>query len=113
MRREGTIGAATFLAFAAVVGFSVQTGPKPAESGRADRTATSKRSKPSITRGATREDRPGCGSLREQIEEFLGVERLTLPEQCYERDDPRRNQLQQDLTDRTAHVKFVIALLPD
>jgi hypothetical protein len=115
MKREGTIGAAAFLAIAAVVGFTVQTGPKPAESSSANRAATAKRSKPSPTKGTTFEDLPGCSSLREQLEDFLEIpeKKLVLPAQCYEKDDPTQNKTTPNLADKTERLKFVIALLPD
>jgi hypothetical protein len=55
MKKEGTIGAATFLAIAAVVGVSLQTGPKQEGSGRPDKNITIKRSKPSLTKNITHE----------------------------------------------------------
>jgi hypothetical protein len=115
MKREGTIGAAAFLAIAAVVGFTVQTGPKPAGNSGADRAATAKRAKPTATKGAAREDLPGCGSLREQLEDFLEIKpnELILPKECYEKDDPAQNKTTPNITDKTAQLKFVIALLPD
>jgi hypothetical protein len=112
MKREGTIGAATFLAIVAMVGFSVQTGPKQAESGRASGITATKRSKPSTTRGVALEYMPGCGSLRDELQEFLDIDGLMLPAQCYETGGPGRSQ-PQDLTDKTSHLKFVVVLLPD
>jgi hypothetical protein len=115
MKREGTIGAAAFLAIAAVVGFTVQTGPKPVGNSGADRAATAKRAKPSPTKGAAHEDLPGCGSLREQLEDFLEIKanELILPKECYEKGDATQNKTTPNLADKTAQLKFVIALLPD
>src|SRR5712692_10364261 len=113
MKREGTIGAATFLAIAAMVGVSLQTGPRQEGSGRADQNSSMKRSKPSITNHVTRQLSSGCGSLQEQLEEFLGIKELIAPEQCYEPGDAGPKEPQQDLTRKTSQLKFVIALLPD
>ena len=60
MKREGTIGVAALLAIAAVAGFSLQTGPKPEESGSTDRSSAIRRSKPTPTKSETRKERPGC-----------------------------------------------------
>ena len=87
MKREGTIGAATFLAIAAAVGFSVQTGPKPAESNRAEQKSTIRRSKPSAAKAVTHEHLPACTGLKEELEDFLEIGDLILPEQCYKRGD--------------------------
>src|SRR5260370_25095 len=111
MKREGTIGAAAFLAIAAVVGVSLQTGPKQEGSGRADRSSAIKRSKPSITKKATHQLGSGCGSLEEQLEEFLNIEGLVAPKECYEPGYTPGPQ--KDLTQKTSQLKFVIALLPD
>ena len=111
MKREGTI-AATFLAIAAVVGFSLQTGPKPEESGRVDRSGEIKRSKPALTKSATK-DMPGCSSLQSELQDFLDIKKLNFPEQCLAPSDPPVKQTQQDLTSKTSQLKFVIAILPD
>jgi hypothetical protein len=113
MKREGTIGAAAFLAIAAAVGISLQTGPKPAETSSAVQNSAAKRSKKAPTTGEAFELKPGCGSLKEQLEDFLEIQNLLLPENCYEKNDPALKQPSQDLTDRTSSLKFVIALLPD
>jgi len=111
MKREGTIGAAAFLAIAAVVGVSLQTGPKQEGTGRADQSGAIKRSKPSITKKATHQLGSGCGSLKEQLEEFLNIEGLVAPKECYEPGYTPGPQ--KDLTQKTSQLKFVIALLPD
>jgi hypothetical protein len=111
VKKEGTIGAATFLAIAAVVGVSLQSGPKPEGSGKTDQNIAIKRSKPSLTKKATREYLPGCSSLEEELEDFLEIKELIPPEQCYLPTDRPQSKLPQDL--QTAHLKFVIALLPD
>jgi len=64
MKREGTIGAATFLALAAVVGFSLQSGPKQEAGGRADPGSAIKRSKPAVTKAGTHEYLPGCSDWK-------------------------------------------------
>ena len=48
MKREGTIGAATFLALAAVVGFSLQSGPKQEVGGKSEVASAMKRTKPAV-----------------------------------------------------------------
>jgi hypothetical protein len=111
MKREGTI-AATFLAIAAVVGFSLQTGPKPEESGRVDRSGEIKRSKPALTKSATK-DLPGCSSLQSELQDFLEIKKLNFPDQCLAPSDPPVKQTQPDLTSKTSQLKFVIAILPD
>src|SRR5713226_1585961 len=111
MKREGTIGAATLLAIAAVVGVSLQTGPKQEGSGRADRSGAIKRSKPSITKNEPRKLSSGCSRLQEQLEEFLEIKDLAAPKQCYARGYTPKTQ--EGLTQKTSHLKFVIALLPD
>ena len=113
MKREGTIGVAALLAIAAVAGFSLQTGPKPEETGSTDRSGAVRRSKPAPTKSETRKERPGCGSLQQELEEFLDVKGLILPEECYEPGDAPRKELQPDVIERSSQLKFVIATLPD
>ena len=111
MKREGTIGAAAFLAIAAMVGVSLQTGPKQEGSRRAERSGAIKRSKPSLTKKVTHQLRSGCTSLQEQLEEFLDIKELVAPEECYESGHTPKTQ--GGLTQKASHLKFVIALLPD
>ena len=113
MKKEGTIGAAAFLAIAAMVGYSVQTGPKPAETSGVYRNGPGKHAKPTPAKVAPHELKPGCDSLKDQLADFLESEDLAVPDNCYEKDDPARNQSHQDPTDKTSQLKFVIALLPD
>src|SRR5713101_9719428 len=113
MKREGTIGVAALLAIAAVAGFSLQTGPRPEETGSTDRSGAVRRSKPAPTKSETRKERPGCGSLQEELEEFLDVKGLILPEECYEPGDAPRKELQPDVIEKSSRLKFVIATLPD
>jgi hypothetical protein len=113
MKREGTIGAAAFLALAAVVGISVQQGPKPAESGRTDRGAETKRAKPPITTKETDNIKPGCRSLQGELREFLRVDTLALPPHCYEGGGTGSDKSPRDLSKTTSELKFVIAMMPD
>jgi hypothetical protein len=113
MKREGTIGAATLLAIAAVVGVSVQTGPKQSESGGTGRTAEAKRARPSIEKHDTHKEMPGCTSLQEALGDFLAVENLPLPGPCYETGVAPPDQHPENLTNKTSRLKFVIALMPD
>ncbi|SRR6266436_438378 len=113
MKREATIGAATFLAIAAVVGYSWQSGSKQGVSGRPDQNGAIKRSKPAVKKGARPEYLPGCNSLEEQLEAFLDLKELTPPEQCYESGKPPGNKSPQELIQKTSQLKFVIAILPD
>ena len=69
MKKEGTLGAATLLAIAAVVGFSVQTGQKSAEGGRPDASAATKKSV--IKKQKAPKAGPGCGSLLDELQVFV------------------------------------------
>lgn len=111
MKREGTIGAATLLAIAAVVGVSLQTGPKP--DSKANQTSPLKRSKPSVEKTKTGEVRPGCSDLKDEFEEFLEVKELVAPGPCYKPGEAPGTKYAEDLTQKTSHLKFVIATLPD
>jgi hypothetical protein len=112
MKKEGTIGAATFLAIAAVVGVSLQTGPKQGENNRTGRTVESKRAKPSIAKHDTHK-LPGCDSLQEELEEFLSIEDLPTPKICFEPGEAPYEKLPHSLSEKTSNLRFVIALLPD
>jgi hypothetical protein len=109
MKKEGTIGAATFLAIAAIVGVSLQTGPKQEGSGRPDQNSAIRRSKPSITKNEPHKLSSGCSSLQEHLKDFLKIK--VAPKECYEPGSAPEPQ--QDLTQKTSQLKFVIALLPD
>ena len=112
-KREGTIGAAAVLAIAAVVGYSVQTGSRPSESG-GERGSVTKRSKPSLkTTKTSRDLNPGCDSLEEQLKNFLDVDALPVPTRCYDDTDPRRSHPPASVGDKTSEVKFIVATLPD
>jgi hypothetical protein len=112
MKREATIGAAALLAITAVVGVSLQTGPKQEGGGRADQTSATKRSKRSITKKVTHQLGSGCSNLEELLEEFLDIKELAAPGPCYAPGDipPREPE---DMIRKTSQLKFVIALLPD
>jgi len=112
MKREGTIGAVTFLALAAVVGFSLQSGPKQEVSGRADQAGAIKRSRPAVRKAVSPEYLPGCSSLEEAFEEFLEIDELSPPRQCYE-PGATPGKSRQEVAQKTSQLKFVIALLPD
>lgn len=112
MKREGTIGAAAFLAIAAAVGFSLQSGSRHQGSSLVDQSSATRQLKPSLIRSEAQKLRPGCSILQEEIKGFVEVKDLILPDQCYESGDMPRKE-PQDLTDKTSYLKFVIALLPD
>ena len=113
IKKEGTIGAAAFLAMAAVVGYTVQTGPKPMENGAASRAAESKRAKPAVSK--TDEDAvlPGCRSLQDELKEFLAIKTLALLPTCYADSKTGTETSPADLSSTSSDLKFVIALLPD
>jgi len=113
MKKEATIGAATLLALAAVVGVSVQTSPKQSENIRAERTAESKRSRPSVENSRTQSELPGCASLQEELEDFLAIENLSAPRTCYESGKVPEGQPSPDFSSKPLGLKFIIALMPD
>jgi hypothetical protein len=113
MKKEGTIGAAAFLAIATVVGFSLQSGPKQGVSGRDGQIAHVKRAMPA---SKTRERPglvPGCRNIEEQLQEFLETKRPIAPEECYELGSSRGKAIPSDLAANPSQLKFVIASLPD
>ena len=113
MKREGTIGAATFLAIAAVVGVSLQTGPKQAESGGAAHNVTAKHSRNLIKKNNAINVKEGCTGLQEELEDFLDIEDLAPPPVCLEPDGAQHDKPPEGLSDKTVGMKFVIALMPD
>ena len=113
MKREGTIGAAAVLAIAAMVGASLQTATKQEGGGREDRNTATKRSTPSLTKNVTRKLSSGCDSLQGRLKEFLEIKDLTPPQQCYESSDTPATKPPPELAQKTAQLKFIIALLPD
>jgi hypothetical protein len=73
LKKDKTIGAAALLAItAAVVGVSIQTGTKPAENSN-QAAATLIRTKASTAAERRPEEKPGCGSVRDQFKNFLGL----------------------------------------
>ena len=111
MKKEATIGAATALAIAAMVGISLETGPRQAGSARSDQGAAITRAKPSTSKAKSHQLGSGCSSLAEQLETFLDIKELVAPDQCYAPGDVPGTQ--PELTQTTSRLKFVIALLPD
>src|ERR1700693_365171 len=110
MKREGTI-AATFLAIAAVVGFSLQSGPKT-DTPKTDGTGLTRRSKPALQAA---KNLPGCSSLQNELQDFL--ETTSVPSPCSEKVDASPSESQSnpdlDLVRKTSQLKFIIAILPD
>src|SRR5579872_2054141 len=113
MKREATIGAATFLAIAAVVGVSLQTGPKQAESGGAEANAKPKHAKTLAEKNKVPNEREGCTGLKEELEEFLAIEDLVPPAECFDPEVAEHIKHPDGLSDRTSGMKFVIALMAD
>jgi hypothetical protein len=113
VKKEGTIGATTFLAIAAVLGVSLQSGPKQAESGRTDHNVETKRSMGSIRKSSAHNERTGCDGLKVKLEDFLAIDDLPPPRECFESADAHQDQLPESLSDKTSGLKFVIALMPD
>ncbi len=113
MKREATIGAATFLAIAAVVGVSLQTGPKQAESGGSEANAKPKHAKTLAEKNKAPNEREGCTGLKEELEEFLAIEDLVPPAECFDPEVAEHIKHPDGLSDRTSGMKFVIALMAD
>jgi hypothetical protein len=111
MKREGTIGAATFLALAAMVGVSLQSGPKQETGARPEQNAAINRSKNSTAKTPAHQLGSGCSSLEEHLEDFLDIKELAAPLECYASGD--KPGAPTDLTAKTSQLKFVIALVPD
>lgn len=115
LKKDKTIGAAALLAItAAVVGISMQPGTKPAENGT--QAAAPLRTK--TTAEKTQEEKPGCGSIRDQFKNFLGLndsEFLNTKTKivvCPQGDDPA-SWADLPAAQKTSGLKFVIALAPD
>lgn len=113
MKKEGTIGLTALLAIAAVVGISLQPASKQVQSGQTAQKSMARRpeSTPAKAKGPVKQ--PGCSGIEGELEGFLEIEALTLPEQCYEKGTAPPNVLSQDLAANTSRLKFVIAILPD
>jgi hypothetical protein len=110
MKREGAIGAAALIAILATVGISLQTGSKPTESSR-PAEAIVKRPQPSTAKGKSREDKPGCGSLTDQLKDFLDIDEKYV--RCPDANDQNSWKPSPELAEKTSDLKFVIALTPD
>src|SRR3954470_125205 len=106
MKKEGTFGAATLLAIAAVVGVTMQSGPKPEPGANTGQAETVKHAKLAIPRRAD-PVLSGCGGLKDQLEDFLDVKELAAPGECYAPGVTPPHQV--DLSDKTSQLKFVIA----
>jgi hypothetical protein len=113
MSKEGTIGTATFLALAAVLGVSLQGGSKPAESGGHEQTDGLRQKKTALARQNVHKERPGCSAVGEAVVDFLAIKDLHFPSQCYEPSDVPQDQPSADLAEKSSRLRFVVALLPD
>jgi len=112
MKKEGTIGAATVLALAAMVGVSLQSGPSPEGGSRADQSAAAaRRLKRSLPATKPHQLSPACRNLEDQLEQFLDTKKSIAPDECYAPD--HKPAPPTDLAKKTNQLKFVIALLPD
>src|SRR5215468_4558707 len=113
VKREGTIGAATVLAIAAVVGVSLQSGPKQTGSDRGNQPVETKRQSSSIKKNDTRKERPGCSGVQGELESFLAIEYIPAPDECFDPDETHGGNPPAELKEKTSELKFIIALLPD
>jgi hypothetical protein len=109
IKKEGTIGAAALLAVAAAfIGISVQTGSKSGENGMSDAALT--KAATSNAKEIRLEYKRGCGSLRDQLKDFLG-----LKDQPFENwicPDPAHLDMAR-FPGETSGLHFAIALAPD
>src|ERR1700722_6396574 len=110
MKREGAIGAAALIAILATVGISLQSGPKPTESSGPGEMIV-KRPQPSTAKGKSRQGKPGCGSLTDQLKDFLDIDEKYLG--CPDANDKTSWKFSQELGDKTSDLRFVLALTPD
>jgi hypothetical protein len=113
MKKEGTIGAATILAIAAVVGVTLQVGSKQSTAGQAERAAPVRRLSQASKKPTSSELGPGCQSIGQQLEDFLNAKGPIAPKECYGSDPFLSKEIPKEITDRTSKLKFVIAMLPD
>jgi len=112
MKKEGTIVTATFLAIAAMVGITLQSGPKQSTSRRTEPGAPLRR--PQASENAkSPELGPGCQSIEERLEEFLSTKEPIAPRECYEPEPALAKEIPKEITEKTSKLKFVIATLPD
>jgi hypothetical protein len=113
MKKEGTIGAAAFLAIAALVGITLQTGTKQGATGRTEQVTSPPTPRKTLKDLETPELRPGCRSIEEQLQQFLPAQGSVAPRECYELDSKTPKEIPKEIADRTSKLKFVIATLPD
>jgi hypothetical protein len=113
MKKEGSIGAATFLAIAALVGLGRQGGQKQDLSPKNNRgAAPAHREQGTFQTKAI--GKPACSGLHDTLQDFLDIPDLPFPKRCYvgESDDAPQTTLP-SLNYPAANLRFVIALLPD
>ena len=113
MKNEGTIGPATFLAIAAVLGVSLQGGPNLGERGRTGQSIEAKRSMASIRNSNVHNEKTGCTGLQGKLEDYLAIDYLPPPEECIEPSAVDFYKPPENLRQQTSGLKFVIALMPD
>lgn len=115
MKREAPIGAAAFLAIAAVLGVSWHSTRGPDDSGKGLASvagATQRRkSQESIKPHTPIAVSAWCSGLNERLTKFLEIDQanIALPDSC-END---ASSVSPEFAKETANLKFVIALLPD
>jgi hypothetical protein len=115
MKREAPIGAAAFLAIAAVLGVSLRStrGPDDSSKGPASVAGATerRRNKESIKPHTPIAVSAWCSGLNERLTKFLEIDQpnIALPDSC-ENDT---SSVSPDFAKETANLKFVIALLPD
>jgi len=111
VKRDGTIGVAALLAIVAVAGFSLQSGPKPEGSARAERGPV-QASKPSTGGNEPQKALPGCQQIADELKEFLDVP-VTPPETCLSSAHAPDDKHAAEVVARSARLKLIIATLPD
>jgi hypothetical protein len=110
MKKEGTIGAAAVVAIAAMLGFGLQNGSK--QEGMSASSRGGIVTKTTLSKTA-HEETLACASLHGVLEDFLDINNLEFPAECYEPGHAPAKQTQKTPTERVSQLKFVIALLPD
>jgi hypothetical protein len=111
MRKEGSIGTAAVLAIAAVVGFTVYPSGPP----RGGDTGVNSKSVGGKSTTASPKPQSWCDELTDRLGIFLEIKNpdaIARVPACYEPRIPPQTQLPQ-AQGAAAHLKFVIALLPD
>jgi len=84
-------------------------------------TAATKRAKPTSTKPNAQNAGPGCSSLQDELQDFLKIQNLkpslVVPKACNTSggapEEAENHPAQPELAQRTAHLKFVVATLPD